>query len=71
MFDQAVETGKGIRANHQPGGSNVLYLDGHTAYVNYEHGPFDSQLGAWRDGPATPPVSPSIARCVGALGAAR
>ncbi len=71
MFDQSAPKGEGIQANHQPGGSNVLYMDGHVAYVAYAHGPFDPQLSAWLDGQAKPPVSPSIARTVGALGAAR
>lgn len=71
MFDQSVAIGSDAETNHQPGGANVLYLDGHVAYLPYTHGPYDPQVAAWTDGPASPPVSPSIARTVGALGAAR
>ncbi|HEX72775.1 MAG TPA: hypothetical protein ENN65_05635, partial [Candidatus Hydrogenedentes bacterium] len=71
MFDQTVQRGNRILSNHQPGGANVLYMDGHVAYVGYEHGPYDPQLGIWLDGPATPPVMPSMASTLTILGAAR
>lgn len=59
MFDQSVPYGGSIQANHQPGGSNVLYLDGHVAYKEYNA--------------TTPsaPLLPSIMDTVGALGASR
>jgi prepilin-type processing-associated H-X9-DG protein len=71
MFDQSVPVGRGMALNHQPAGSNVLYMDGHVAYIRLTHGVWDATLRTWRDGAAVPPVMPSIIRTIGAIGASR
>jgi prepilin-type processing-associated H-X9-DG protein len=35
MFDVVVASGNVLMLNHMPGGSNVLYLDGHVEFVTY------------------------------------
>jgi len=59
MFD-LIGTGAGVDSfNHVPGGCNVLYMDGHVAFVRY----------VADDAAATPPVMPGAAVIVGAISA--
>ena len=46
--------------NHVPGGCNVLFMDGHVAFIRYIN----------NEQAATPPVMPSLATMVGVLAAA-
>lgn len=66
MLDQFGKRGNSLA--HQPGGANVLYMDGHAAYVPYLRGPYDKSLGAYTDEGAVQPLSPSIAATVGEIG---
>lgn len=55
-----IGTGAGVvEFNHVPGGSNVLYMDGHVQYIRY----------VADDNAATPPVAPSTAVLIGAWAA--
>ena len=47
--------------NHVPGGCNVLFMDGHVAFIRYIN----------NEQAATPPVMPSVATMVGVLAAAQ
>ena len=67
MFDQPGKQ-RGQQLNHTPGGSNVLYMDGHVEYTAYVHGPRDPVLGTYTDVGASQPVSPSMIYTVGELG---
>lgn len=56
MFDQVATEAVGF--NHIPGGSNVLYLDGHMDYVRYiAEIPYGS-------GGSTAPVNEGVARFI-------
>lgn len=59
MFDSPVSLPGGIRLNHTPGGSNVLFMDGHVEYVGFVPGRWNK--GAFYDNDAIPPVCVSIA----------
>jgi len=65
MLDQFANTGAVQFFNHVPGGCNVLYLDGHVAFVKYvpSTGPCDDQG-------ANNPVIPSLGVIVGAIAGA-
>ena len=65
MMDQLAGTGAVGYFNHIPGGCNVLYMDGHVAFVKYVAG--DSCL----DTGATSPVLPSMATIIGAIAGAQ
>jgi prepilin-type N-terminal cleavage/methylation domain-containing protein/prepilin-type processing-associated H-X9-DG protein len=56
MFDQVATTTRDF--NHIPGGSNVLYLDGHVEYIRFQ--PYPN---------GTPPVTGPLAEVVGAVAA--
>jgi prepilin-type N-terminal cleavage/methylation domain-containing protein/prepilin-type processing-associated H-X9-DG protein len=58
MFDQVSTSAAGY--NHIPGGSNVLYLDGHVAFVKYMAEDLIHPAGG-----STAPVSGSLAQVVG------
>ena len=63
MFDHIGGTGRVERFNHAPGGSNVLYMDGHVDYVPYVRSteanrPNDSWIQ---------PISPSVGNMLGEL----
>jgi len=53
--------------NHIPGGSNVLYLDGHVEFLRYVAGQIGTS-GFAQDQGAEQPVSPSMAYIVGIIG---
>jgi len=71
MLDQAIPRNSGVVLNHSPGGSNVLYLDGHVEYIPYRSGPYDGSLNSYLDGDAKPPVSPSMTATLGRFAALR
>lgn len=71
MFDQSSPSGATFKMNHQPGGANVLYMDGHVAFVRYNGADSGPDAAAALDEGCVAPVMPSIVRTVGALGAAR
>ena len=54
MFDQVATTTGDF--NHVPGGSNVLYLDGHVDYIRYQ--PYPN---------GTPPVCSAVAEIIGII----
>ena len=56
-----VSTDLGQEFNHAPGGCNVLFMDGHVAFIRYIN----------NEQAATPPVMPSLATMVGVLAAAQ
>jgi len=61
MWDQITTTpsdGSGVTMNHIPGGSNVLYLDGHVGFVKYE------QLGEF---PVNEAWGATVSSVIGAL----
>ena len=60
MFDHVSDEVAGF--NHIPGGSNVLYMDGHVEYVRYAA---ESPYGS---GGSTAPVNAGIAAVIGAIG---
>lgn len=63
MFDHVGGNGHIERFNHAPGGSNVLYMDGHVAFVPYvKPAQPDHAHTGWIQ-----PVSPSVAGILGAL----
>ncbi|HPO16372.1 MAG TPA: DUF1559 domain-containing protein [Candidatus Hydrogenedentes bacterium] len=64
MLDQLANTGAIQFFNHVPGGCNVLYLDGHVAFVKYV-----PNTNPCSDEGATPPVLPTMATLVGAIAA--
>jgi prepilin-type processing-associated H-X9-DG protein len=57
MMDQLGTANAVSKFNHVPGGCNVLYMDGHVSFIRYVS----------EDAGATPPVTPSVARLVGAI----
>lgn len=60
MFDHVSDRVEGF--NHIPGGSNVLYMDGHVEFVRYvAENPYGS-------GGSTAPVNAGIANVIGAIG---
>ncbi|HNR32216.1 MAG TPA: prepilin-type N-terminal cleavage/methylation domain-containing protein [Candidatus Hydrogenedentes bacterium] len=60
MFDHVSDRPEGF--NHVPGGSNVLYLDGHVSYVRYiPENPYGS-------GGSIAPVNAGVASVIGAVG---
>ena len=61
MLDQFAGTGAVSFFNHVPGGCNVLYLDGHVAFVKYVGGDSCSDAGG------NSPVLPSMASLIGAI----
>lgn len=63
MFDHIGGNGRVERFNHAPGGSNVLYMDGHVDYVPYLR-PADASQGndSWIQ-----PISPSVGNMLGEL----
>jgi len=60
MLDQLANTGAIEFFNHIPGGCNVLFMDGHVAFIRY----IPSEDGA------TEPILPSMATIVGLIAAA-
>lgn len=65
MFDHV---GQSDTFNHSPGGSNVLYKDGHVDFVSYADDFPDPVTGRiLHNKVITPPVTASIAKILGAL----
>lgn len=62
MLDALANTGAIQYFNHVPGGCNVLYLDGHVAFVKYV-----PNTTPCSDEGATAPVLPTVATLVGLL----
>ncbi len=62
MMDLLGTGAAGAYFNHIPGGCNVLYLDGHVAFVKYV-----ASTVACSDNGATAPVLPSMATLVGVI----
>jgi len=58
MFDHVSEAPEGF--NHIPGGSNVLYMDGHVEFIRYVPEDPSNPTGA-----SQAPVNPAIAQVVG------
>lgn len=68
MFDHVGVSNNQYVYNHQPGGGNVLYMDGHVNYVPYVPGPIDFLTHMSMDQPeAMPPMIPSIAEAIRVL----
>lgn len=64
-----IGSGEGtVLFNHIPGGSNVLYLDGHVSFIRYVSGQLDTGTGFYQDGGAEQPVSASLANIVAVVG---
>lgn len=63
MFDHIGGNGNLELFNHAPGGSNVLYMDGHVDFVPYLSG----ESGGFSNEGWTQPVSPSVAKIIGEL----
>lgn len=61
MFDTATSRNRRVHLNHSPGGSNVLYMDGHVSYVPYIAARWSAADVCYRDAGATEPVSISVA----------
>lgn len=63
MFDHIGGNGRIERFNHAPGGSNVLYMDGHVDYVPYLRSPETNRPNdSWIQ-----PISPSVGNMLGEL----
>ncbi len=63
MFDHIISKGPTTVLNHAPGGSNVLYMDGHVAFVPYLRAAYgENDANQWIQ-----PVSPSVGEMLGAL----
>ena len=58
MFDHVATDPAGF--NHIPGGSNVLYLDGHVEFIRYIAEDLNNPTGA-----STPPVNAGVAQVIG------
>jgi prepilin-type N-terminal cleavage/methylation domain-containing protein/prepilin-type processing-associated H-X9-DG protein len=69
MFDQIGASNDPRRFNHFPGGANVLYMDGSVRYIKYMSVPKDAGLRGYSDVAATQPISPSMVRTLGEIGA--
>jgi len=65
MFDRANNTLNGVDFNHVPGGSNVLFKDGHVEFIKYANDIPHPAIGRiLHDDPIIPPVTASISHAI-------